>query len=241
MRLFDQNRGRWLFCMTHPDDEISICAWIKRLTDAGNEVFLSWTHSNSIREEEARKVANLLGVPQENLRFFEATDGRVCTQIGDLLPRYQQMMQEIQPDVVACGAFEQGHLDHDATNFLVNRSFWGDVLEIPFYHTYLTRLQVMNTFSDPAGQEEMRLTPEEVKFKRMVAKQFKSQNIWKVLFWYEVWKISQGDEVELSTREVMRRQSHTHFLVPNQPLALAAEVQRSDSWKWWVECVKPFI
>ena len=46
MTLFDADIGeRWLFCMTHPDDEISICAWIRRLTDAGVDVFLSWTHS----------------------------------------------------------------------------------------------------------------------------------------------------------------------------------------------------
>lgn len=241
MSLFDTNRGRWLFCMTHPDDEISICAWIKRLTDAGSEVFLSWTHSNDVREKEARAVAKMLGVPQENLTFFGATDGRVCTQIGELLPQFRQLMSDVQPDVVACGAFEQGHLDHDATNFLVNRSFGGDVLEIPFYHTYLTKLQTMNTFSDPSGQEQMTLSREEAKFKRAVAKQFKSQNIWKVLFWYEIWKLSQGDEVELSTREVMRLQTHTHFGAPNHPIAIASEVEASDTWKWWLECIKPYV
>jgi LmbE family N-acetylglucosaminyl deacetylase len=66
---------RWAFCMTHPDDEISICAWIKWLAENGNDVFLSWTHSNPSREREARAAAALMGVPEDRLMFFDAPDG----------------------------------------------------------------------------------------------------------------------------------------------------------------------
>ena len=66
--------------MTHPDDEMSICAWIRRLTQNGNEVHISWTHSNAVREAEARAVAVLLGVPDRNLHFFGASDG---SETGD--------------------------------------------------------------------------------------------------------------------------------------------------------------
>src|SRR5438445_654803 len=58
---------RWLFCLTHPDDEIAIGAWIRRLTKSGCDVFLSWSHDTPIREEEARAAAEMLGVPQNRL------------------------------------------------------------------------------------------------------------------------------------------------------------------------------
>ena len=111
--------------MTHPDDEISICAWIKRLAQNGNPVYLNWTHSNPIREAEAIEVAGKLGVPKANLSFMGATDGNIRFEMAELLPKFQDLLDRVRPDRVACGAFEQGHLDHDATNWLVNRAFHG--------------------------------------------------------------------------------------------------------------------
>lgn len=239
MNAFDLTKRRWLFCMTHPDDEISICCWIKRLAENGNEVFISWTHSNPIREAEARKVSELLGVSQENLYFHNATDGFVCTEVADLLPKFESMIAEIQPDAIACGAFEQGHVDHDTTNFLVNLTYQGDIFEIPFYHSYSTKLQTMNAFSDPTGQSELWLTPQEIKLKRLVAKQYRSQNIWQVLLWFEIWQLAMGKTISLSKREVMRLQQHKMFRHPNHPSALAAKIERSEQWKWWCENVLP--
>src|SRR5436309_3061988 len=101
---------RWAFCMTHPDDEISICAWIKRLVENGNEVFLSWTHSTPSREAEARAAAALMGITEEHLTFFEAPDAGVVDHLGTLLPRFADFLTRIRPDRVCCGAFEQGHI-----------------------------------------------------------------------------------------------------------------------------------
>ena len=227
--------------MTHPDDEISICAWIKRLTANGNEVYLSWTHSIPVREAESRQVAKMLGVPEANLYFHEATDGKVCTEFVDLLPQFRKMIDDVQPEVVACGAFEQGHPDHDTTNVLVNLAFSGEILEIPFYHTYAVKLQTMNEFSDPTGQSVLHLTPEEVRLKRTVAKQFVSQNIWQVLFWFEMWQAFSGRRVNLSSREIVRAQKHTLFRVPNHPRAIASKVEQCKTWQTWCEHVLPHI
>lgn len=241
MSVFDFSRRRWLFCMTHPDDEISICAWIRHLTRNGNEVYMSWTHSTPVRELEARKVAELLGVPQENLFFHGATDGMVCAEFLTLLPCFQEMMDRVKPDVVACGAFEQGHSDHDTTNVLVNATFTGEILEIPFYHTYATKLQTINAFSDLNGQSVLPLSAEDVALKRRVAKQFKSQNIWSVLLSYEIWQLAQGKQSNLSRREVMRHQKHTLFRVPNHPVSLAKRVEASETWRRWCDHVLPHI
>ena len=241
MSHFDLSKRRWLFCMTHPDDEISICAWIRRLTANGNEVYMSWTHSNQFREAESRKVAELLGVPQANLTFHCATDGKVGAEFEPMLSAFYEMVSHIKPDVIACGAFEQGHPDHDTTNVLVNTVFCGDVLEIPFYHTYATKLQHVNSFSDPAGQSVLQLKPEEIKLKREVAKLFVSQNIWKVLLWFEIWQAIQCRGSNLSSREVMRIQKHKLFRVPNHPYGLAKKIEQTETWRTWCDQVLPYI
>lgn len=241
MSLFDYSKRRWLFCMTHPDDEISICLWMKKLVENGNEVFVSWTHSNAEREAESRKVADYLGIPDENLFFHLGTDGVICTEVADLKPKFKEMMRQVQPDVVACGAFEQGHVDHDTTNVLANLTFDGDVYEIPFYHTYMTRLQQMNVFSDPRGQSLLSLTPMEAKIKRQIARYFQSQNIWSVLLWSEIWQIARGRQIELSRREVMRPQTHKIFRLPNHPSYLAEKLKKHETWLWWCDHVLPHV
>jgi LmbE family N-acetylglucosaminyl deacetylase len=231
---------KWLFCLTHPDDEISICVWIKRLVENGNQVYLSWTHSYPIREHEARNVAKMLGVPQENLTFFAATDGSVCDELSTLLPQFKKLMDTVQPDRVCCGAFEQGHIDHDATNFLVNKTFSGPVLEIPFYHTYLTRAQRINHFSQPQGQEILHLTKQEQELKKKVARLYPSQNIWSVLLTYEAWQVARFKPIALAKTERMRFQTHCDFKTPNHEPALARRVVFSKIWKRWRRALRKY-
>jgi LmbE family N-acetylglucosaminyl deacetylase len=237
VKLFDfETKKRWLFCMTHPDDEISICATIKRLTDAGHDVYLSWTHNIPVREAEARSTAELLGVPADRLYFHHSTDATTCLELRQLLPRFLEMVDESKPDVAVCGAFEQGHLDHDSTNYLLNRVFAGPVLEIPFYHTYVNpKIQVMNRFSVASGQEVLTLTKEEQRFKLEVAKRYKSQNIWQVLLAYEIFQFVTFRKPELRTREIMRLQTHKNFRVPNHPEPIRRRVESHRTWKLWLE------
>ena len=239
MKLFDSDpKLRWLFCMTHPDDEISICSWIRRLTLVGAHVSMCWTHTAPHRESEARAVAKLLGVPGENLTFFDAPDGDVCSHLADLLPLMRQVVVKARPSRVVCGAFEQGHLDHDSTNWLVHRAWNGPVLEVPFYHSYHTRLQNMNCFAQRHSGEVHRLAPHEARFKRQVARQYPSQNIWTVLLWHEVWQAVRLRPARLSTRECMRLQTHKDFTTPNLPPKLAAKVLKTKAWQRWVSAVE---
>lgn len=224
---------RWMFCMTHPDDEISICAFLRRLILNGNEVFVSWTHSKPIREQEARAVARLLGLCQDHLRFFGGTDGHVCEEIPQLLPEFAAWVREAKPDRICCGAFEQGHIDHDATNFLVSHCFRGPIFEIPFYHTYTTRLQTLNRFSDPRGEEILPLDEEDREFKLRVAKSYPSQNIWKILVWYEMSQNLRGRRQLLMKTERMRLQTHFNYRQPNHPPRLARRVRHCETWRRW--------
>lgn len=241
MRAFDPDPSlRWMFCMTHPDDEISICAWIRRLTQQGNDVHLCWTHSNPVREAEARAVGLLLGVRQDRLHFVGGSDGHVPEEMPSLLPRLAAIVETVQPDRIACGAFEQGHLDHDATNFLVAKAFSGPICEIPFYHTYLTRFQRLNRFAIAAGEETLELDLNEQKLKTAIARQFPSQNIWSVLLWYEVWQKAKRKPTELTQAERMRMQGNLDYRKPNLPPRLANKVQASTLWERWLKAVNSF-
>lgn len=231
---------RWAFCMTHPDDEISICAWIKRLVENGNEVFVSWTHSKPEREREARAAAALMGVHQDRLHFFGAPDQGVVDHIGELIGPFRDWFKRVQPDRVCCGAFEQGHIDHDATNYIVNHAFSGPIFEIPFYHTYLVRVQRFNRFADPRGEEVRMLEIDEQKFKKMIAKQYPSQNIWTLLLLYEAYQTVKLNRKELASKERMRLQTHKDFLSPNLPPRLAGRVRGCAIWQRWERGVRAF-
>lgn len=227
--------------MTHPDDEIAICAWIRLLASHGVDVFLSWTHDTPIREAEARAAAERLGVPQDRLFFHHAQDGLAVEELSILKASFQPMMNEVRPDRVACGAFEHGHLDHDATNLLVHLTFGGPVFEIPLYHPYLTWLQTLNRFSDPEGEEVLRLTPEERRFKSAFSKHYPSQNIRRVLVWYEVYRAMTLRPLDLRDTERMRLQAHKDFLKPNAPPRLAERIQASPQWRRWCNAVGPHV
>lgn len=223
--------------MTHPDDEISICAWIARVaaSDPGR-VWISWTHHTPVRESEGRAVARRLGVLDDHLFFHGGTDGSVCDEISALRPQFQAMMDKVQPDRVVCGAFEQGHLDHDSTNWLVHATFDGPVLEVPFYHTYLTRMPRVNRFADPAGEEVLSLTAPERALKKEMAKSYPSQAIWKNMVFAELWARLTGDGSLMAT-ERARFQTHRQFDQPNVPDKVLAKVLNSAKWKRWLQAV----
>ncbi len=187
-------------------------------------------------------MAGILGIPEQRLYFHNGGDGLICDEMPHLLESFRVMVNNIEPDRIACGAFEQGHLDHDATNLLVNKAFSGPVLEIPFYHTYLSRKPRMNRFADPEGQEILRLTPEEQCLKVKVAKLYPSQAIWRNLLLDELRRrIILRKEEPLRRTERMRLQTHTDFLTPNLPVRLAARVRASSKWRRWEEAAQAIL
>ncbi len=237
--IFERNpQSTWLFCFAHPDDELTIAAWMKQLCDLGATVHSCWTHSNPIREEEARQTAKLLGQPQDNLTFLHGLDGDVCTQIEALLPDFQNLMARINPSHIAVCAFEQGHLDHDATNFLVLSAATAPVYEFPLYHCYHHWYQTLGQFSSGTGVEELKLSQEESLLKKRLAKEYPSQNIWKILFWYEAWHRLRFRSSGLLEFESLRPTQHTTWFKPNHAEPLASQVLQSSKWQRWVQAME---
>jgi len=224
--------------LCHPDDELAIAVTIRRLVQTGGSVHLAWTHRTDVREGEARNAARLIGVNEAHLTFFEGRDGDLVDDIPALRPRMDDLMRDLTPDQVVTVAFEQGHIDHDATNLLVNLSFQGPVFEYPMYHTYLTRMPVLNRFADPAAQQVTELTPEEMRFKVQLARTYPSQTIWRNVVWYERASLLKGRRIRLAATERLRRQTHRDFLTPNLPDRLRDRVTLSPHWQRWIAAMR---
>ncbi len=244
MSAFDPDpRYRWLFCFTHPDDEIAIAAWMRRLAGSGAEVWAGWSVSNPTREAEARAVMRFIGVSEERLFFFDAPDGDACAHLASLRDRWAEAIRLANPSRIAVCAFECGHLDHDSTNFAVARAVASigdgrEVYEFPLYHTYLTRVPVLNRFADPTGEEVLQLSPEEWSLKRKVCRMYPSQNIGSLLVWYTLWGWVRLRPPALCRTERMRRQTHFDFTTPNLLEPLRSRVERSEKWRRWLRCVQ---
>jgi len=235
-------RHRWLICATHPDDELAIVAWMRRLVVAGADVFVSYTHHTPVREREGRANMARVGITDERQFYLGGSDGRIAEEIGILLPEFERLAKEIAPTRVVCGAFEQGHIDHDATNLLVNRAFdHAEVYEMPLYHTYLRRLQTLNRFADPFGEDVISLTPDERRFKVECARGFPSQRIWPILVGYEALGRLTFRPPHLAETERMRRQKILDYSSPNLPISLAERVKRSATWRRWIDAVGPWL
>ena len=240
MTCFDPNPNlRWLFCFTHPDDEIAMAGWLRVLAEAGAEVHVAWTHSNPVREAEARDAMHHLGVPGERLTFLGATDQHVVDEIPQLLPRFRELGQAVRPDRVVCGAFEQGHIDHDATNFIVKKSMNSAlILEFPLYHPYSRRLMTVNRFASATGQEILPLSRTQQKHKTLTAKKYPSQRIWQILWWYEALGYLTFQPKRLFADERLRVQTHFDYRRPNLPPNMAEEVQRTSTWHRWLAAMQ---
>lgn len=241
MKLFDLDPSlTWLFCPTHPDDELAVCAFIRRLRLAGATVFMNWTHATPVRQAEAVRAASILGVPESHLSFMAGEDGKICEQMASLLPSFKALMDRIEPDRVVCIAFEQGHLDHDSTNCLVRHSFGGPILEWPMYHPYTRRIQTMGRFGDPSGEEVLKLTPFERRFKRQMSWRYPSQNIRSVLVGYHLLRSLQLRPARLYASERLKLSSTIDYLSPSVPVHLRSEVESSAMWRRWVEAYEQF-
>ncbi len=241
MNPFEINpNDRWLFAFTHPDDEISILSFIKRLTSKDVSVFCAWSVSNPIRESEAREVMKRLNVPQGNLLFFQFPDKSAHKHLFEMTTSWQDWIQQIKPTKIAMGAFECGHIDHDTTHFVITKSAPEiQKFEIPWYHTYLTRMPVMHRFADSSQESIIQLTNEEWNEKKQLSKFYKSQNIASLLRWY--WLAGKlGIKPGFQKVERMRPVIHSNFKTPNLPEKLGKKVMQTKYWKEWIEAINQF-
>lgn len=193
-----------------------------------------WLHSTPVREAESRAVWRMLGGREDALDFLGAPTKGLVDRIGPLTERVRATCDAFAPDRVVTAAFEQGHLDHDATNLVANRAFGGPVFELPLYHTYLTPMPWIGRFADPTGEETLALDEEERALKRRLARGYPSQRIRWNLIWHEAREVARGRRPTLATIERLRLQTHHDHRSPNLPPALARRVARTRLWRRWI-------
>lgn len=232
---------RVLFAFTHPDDELALTAFISRLLKQGVPIRVLWTHSTPVRAAESRNAMRALGVPSDSLTFFETEDGNVISSVSELRGIVAALVKEFRPTRVVTHAFEQGHIDHDATNLLVNLCFKGPVFEAPYYHTYLAKFPKLYCFSTPQGEETTALTPAERSMKKRLVRMYPSQTVRRNVFVYELVHTMTMRKPPLFQMERLRRQTHTDFLRPNHPEPMASRIARSKTWQRWVLGAKALL
>jgi len=188
----------------------------------------------------------MICVQQENLFFHKMPDGELCRHLEELVEKWKEVVREVEPTRVAVGAFECGHLDHDSTNFAVNqaRESLGltamPIFEVPFYHTYFTRIPVINRFANAEGEEVLMLTDEEQRMKIRASRMYPSQRIGLYLMGYTLLKAVSLRPIRLCATERMRLQTHLDFFEPNLPEGLKEKVKSSEKWRTWVEALRRY-
>lgn len=235
---FDANPSlRWLFVFAHPDDELAICGWMRRVAQSGAAVASCWMHSTDVRRTESMRVADLIGLRPETLTFLDSPDGRFIEVMPTLVSGLAEVVRTFGPDRLVVPAFEQGHLDHDATNWAAAQVFEGPKFEVPMYHPYTTRFPWMGRFADPADEQVFDLDSELSALKKTCARCFPSQNIWRNIVCSEIRDVLMFRSPTMSRLERLRRQSHFDYRTPNLPAGLRERVEKSRPWARWLEAL----
>ncbi len=238
MSEFDLDPGiSWLFVFAHPDDELAIAAWIRRLTSNGNKVFIAWLHAVGSRGEEAQMAAKAMGGLEGNCHFADFEDGSFLARLGNIQNELKAIVSKFNPDRLVCAAFEQGHLDHDALRFAIDEVWKGATLEFPEYWPYTPHVATMNRFTSSEGESIIELTSDEQKWKLKLAKGYPNTDIWRNLFWYEVWSALKLRRAHLVRTERLRWSPAYDFKTPSVPEKYKSRVEQSIQWKQWLDAL----
>jgi LmbE family N-acetylglucosaminyl deacetylase len=178
----------------HPDDETLGCGgtlakrlkegfdvWIVVLTRGQNLMSVVFDIHDSpnpdqvceIRREETRQATKILGVPRENLIFWDYDDGALDAQEEDALERVLAMLREKKPGEVYCTNQYEGHTDHRAASSVVRKacSSWDSPVKLYEYIVGLKRGTSIDDIQEPVEDIDI---SSELPLKREAVKAFRS-------------------------------------------------------------------
>ena len=143
--------SRVLLVVAHQDDDAFIVSRLRWHLQHGADVWIVWTASSEPfgeayserRIAEARRAADFLGIPLEQLEFLRHPDGLTHTELQAILDEIARFIAEIEPDVIYVPAYEMGHIDHDIAHFATVYAAEASgtdarLIEFPLYSTYRT-------------------------------------------------------------------------------------------------------
>lgn len=189
---FDQrNREeKFLFVFAHPDDDVFISGLMRRLISLGIETLGVWLTSGGYlggqerRENELREAMSVLGLPADHCKMLRFPDLGLIDSMDTASSRLAEIFRDYQPQNIFVTAFEGGHPDHDAANFIVYEARFRSQLacqlfEFPLYNgsgplwTWRWRVNAFPPGGPPTVFQP--LTSQEVDCKRKMMKIYSSQ------------------------------------------------------------------
>ncbi len=114
----------YLFLFAHPDDDVFICGTMRQLLVKGADDHTAWLTSGDyygkgqLRERELAEATNIIGLHRSRVHLMRFPDLGLVRLMESAANEVAKLMDRIRPDVVFADAFEGGHPDHDAVNFL---------------------------------------------------------------------------------------------------------------------------
>lgn len=179
-----------LLMVAHPNDEFGLAATLRAHVNAGDEVWAAWFARDDrddvrvLRRAEAHMAMSRIGVPAEHLLEADLPAVDLASQLPEVVLAAREARRIVRPTLVYVPAFEGGHPDHDALNFVAWETFALDgvaVREFPIYRhssskSWLRRVpsfgQLLPGVSDPDVKQ---LGPGERGFKRGLWRVYKTQ------------------------------------------------------------------
>lgn len=118
---------RCLVLAPHPDDEVLGCGgtiarkvrrgahvWVTFLTDGRKGVLSPPEEAKALREAEAIRACEVLGLSRDRLFFLAYEDGRLSQHIGPAVERVRQLAEALRADELFIPYRREFHVDHQA-------------------------------------------------------------------------------------------------------------------------------
>ncbi|HTY25354.1 MAG TPA: PIG-L deacetylase family protein [Desulfomonilaceae bacterium] len=143
--------SRYLFMLAHPDDEVLIAGTMKQLLDQGAEIYGAWVTCGEYfgniesRLAEHTRAMSVLGLKDSSVNLLKLPDLGLVSMLNVAAERVADLLKTIKPDVIFANAYEGGHPDHDAVNFLayegsLRAGVRPQLYEFPLYNATGSRL-----------------------------------------------------------------------------------------------------
>lgn len=232
---------RWLFLLAHPDDEMAVLAWMRRLDQAGVSIRCVWLHSTPIREAESRMVMRDAGIADDAMIFWQFPDGNTVDHLDEILEKLKGVVDEYRPTRAMTLAFEQGHLDHDTAHLCLRVAFPGTLFEWPMYYGYYREFMHLNTFTGEGKGHEIELNAWERAWKTRMVSVFKSQTMKRNLLLYRIFCFLTLRPYWINQRETARLATWTDFRRPNLDEETREKVLGCARWARWRKQTEDFL
>jgi len=245
-----KTKEKILYIFAHQDDELDIVAKMALDMREGNDVYAAWTTNGDlsapadVREMESRDCMKLIGVPQDHLYFLGYHDMGVLKNLDGIFSDLLKIALEIKPNAIFTGAYEGGHIDHDASSpigmLLVERLPAGTKhYEFSSYNLYKKKYRVGELLPrDDVKTEYVPLDDSLLEIKLKSLKLYPSQAALLNIL------------MATTNKKTLKKMGEPYRIAPkynylkrpvDEPLGYETMVKRTTPFSDWLAAIKPFL